>query len=471
MIFSQQQTPPRQGISMSSTRLVLKAFAIAALTIVILIALFLISNIIDSRQSYRNDARTSIEESYAFSQTIVGPILIRPFTVTSHSTRTDEKGVKQIIEHTRSGSSWSFPHELNVTGTLVPSERRHGLYKVPVYELDSHLTGTVDVADAALNEGETAQNVIYGTPYFALGVTDVRGIVGSPKMTVNNLPVRILQGAPESASWQPNLQAPLRVSPEGLHGRITFALDLTLAGTDHLNIAPVADSNHIDLSSSWPSPLFAGSFLPRGYTVGTDGFKAQWDISSLASATQAQMLTHKDKDNAKLDLLEVDLITPVDPYKLSDRAVKYGILFVLITFGGFFVFEVMHHLPIHPVQYFLVGLGLAIFFLLLISFSEHMAFGAAYLLASAACIGLLTFYLTFVLRSLRYGLAFGSLLTLLYAGIYGLLISEDNALVLGSLMLFVLLALVMYVTRKVDWYKNTAPQTPPPPLPPIPANP
>ncbi len=464
MIYSQQQTPTRQGISMTSARLVLKAFAIAALTIVILIALFLISDVIDSRQSYRNDARTSIEQSYASSQTIVGPILIRPFTVTSHSTRTDEKGVKQTIEHTRSGNSWCFPHELKVIGTLVPSERRHGLYKVPVYELDSHLTGTVDVSDAPLQDGETPQNVTYGTPYFALAVSDVRGIVGSPKMTVNNLPVQIFQGAPESASWQPNLQVPLRVAPEGLRGRITFALDLTLAGTDHLNIAPVADSNHIDLSSSWPSPLFSGSFLPRNRTVTDDGFKATWDISSLASATQAQMLNHKDK----LDQLEIDLITPIDPYKLSDRAVKYGILFVLITFGGFFVFEVMHHLPIHPVQYFLVGLGLAIFFLLLISFSEHMAFGDAYLIAAAACIGLLTFYLTFVLRSLRYGLGFGSMLSLLYAGIYGLLISEDNALVLGSLMLFALLALAMYVTRKVDWYKNTAPQTP---LPPVPANP
>ena len=466
MIFSQQ--PTRQGISMTSVKLVLKVFAIGALTLIIMIALYMISDIISSRQSYRNDARNSIEESYASSQTLVGPILIRPFTITTHLPHTDEKGVKQIIDHTRTGTAWSFPHELNVTGTLAPSERHHGLYKVPVYELDSHLTGTVDVRDAPLQDGEAPQNVTYGTPYFALAVSDVRGIVGSPKMTVNNLPVQIFQGAPESASWQPNLQVPLRVAPEGLHGRIAFALDLALAGTDHLNIAPVADSNHIDLNSTWPSPLFTGSFLPRGYTVGTEGFKAQWDISSLASATQAQMLTHKDKDNARLDLLEVDLITPVDPYQLSDRAVKYGILFVLITFGGFFVFEVMHHLPIHPVQYFLVGLGLAIFFLLLISFSEHVAFGAAYLLASAACIGLLTFYLTFVLRSLRYGLAFGSLLTLLYAGIYGLLISEDNALILGSLMLFTLLALVMYVTRKVDWYKNTAQQTP---LPPVPANP
>src|SRR5271170_2878025 len=167
MIFSQQQTPTRQGISMTSARLVLKAFAIAALTIVILIALFMISDVIDSRQNYRNEARTSIEESYASNQTLVGPILIRPFTVTTHTPHTDEKGVKQIIDRTRAGSAWSFPHELKVIGTLIPSERRHGLYKVPVYELDSHLTGTVDVNDAPLQDGETPQNVTYGTPYFA----------------------------------------------------------------------------------------------------------------------------------------------------------------------------------------------------------------------------------------------------------------------------------------------------------------
>jgi inner membrane protein len=456
MIFSELETPVRQGVVMSSARLVLKAFAIGGLTLVILIALFMISDTIDSRQKYRDEASKSIAESYASSQTIIGPILVRPFTVTTHTTRTDEKGIKQTVDHTREGSAWSFPRELNVTGTMVPSERRHGLYKVPVYELDSHLSGTVDAADAQLRDGEAAKDVTYGVPYFALAVSDVRGIVGSPKMTVNNLPVQMFQGVPEAASWQPNLQVPLRVAPEGLHGRLSFALDLNLAGTEHLDIAPVGDSNHIELSSAWPSPLFAGRFLPRNRTVGTDGFKATWDISSLASATQDQMINHKDS----LDKLDVGLINPIDPYKLSDRAVKYGILFVMITFGGFFIFEVMQHLLIHPVQYFLVGLGLAIFFLLLISFSEHMAFGAAYLLASAGCIGLLTFYLTFVLRSLGYGLTFGSLLTLLYAGIYGLLISEDNALVLGSLMLFGLLALVMYVTRKVDWYKGGATVTP-----------
>jgi inner membrane protein len=444
-----------------SDRLFTKGLVIAGITIVILIALFAIEGTIDSRESYRNEAVTSIAESYASSQTIVGPILVRPFTVTSQTMEPNDKGAKQPTRHVRSGVSWSFPHQLDVIGKVIPSERRHGLYKVTVYELDSHISGSVDVTDAVLETGESASDVSYGVPYFAMAVSDVRGIIGTPQMTVDHAPIRLFQGVPNQAAWNPDLQAPMLVGPGGLHGRLNFALDLNIAGTEHLNIAPVGDSNHIELTSTWPSPLFDGRFLPHTRTVDASGFKADWEISSLASATQAQMLHAVSDKPAELDALDVDLITPIDPYKLSDRAAKYGILFILLTFGGFFIFETMKHLPIHPVQYLLIGLGLAIFFLLLISFSEHMPFGAAYLLASAACIGLLTFYLTYVLRSLTYGLSFGTLLTLLYSGIYGLLISEDNALILGSLMLFGLLALVMILTRKVDWYKN-APAAPPP---------
>jgi inner membrane protein len=462
MINPSQSTPDVQPVlSRSSRRLALKALAVAALTGVILIALALIGDTISSRESYREEATKSIAESFAANQTLVGPVLVRPFVVKTRKTEVSDKGVKRVVENVRTSSVWSFPHELNVDGVLVPSERRHGLYRVPVYELQTRIGGSVDVADAALEEGETVKDVTYGVPYFALAVSDVRGIVGSPVMTVNNLPVQIYQGVPAAAAWKPNLQVPLRVAPEGLHGRLAFALDLKLAGTEKLDVAPIGDSNHIELRSTWPSPLFAGRFLPHTMNVSPKGFQAVWEVSSLASATQEQMT----KGNEHLDTLNVDMITPIDAYKLSDRASKYGILFVIVTFGGFFLFEVMKRLPIHPVQYFLVGLGLAIFFLLLISFSEHMAFRTAYLLASAGCIGLLTFYLTFVLRRVAYGLTFGALLALLYAGIYGLLISEDNALVLGSVMLFGLLAVVMFVTRKVDWYRGDGePQGPPLPV-------
>jgi len=260
----------------------------------------------------------------------------------------------------------------------------------------------------------------------------------------------MFQGAEPMTGWQPNLRVPLRGLRE-LNGQVEFAIDLEMAGTEQLSIAPVGDSNHVELRSTWSAPLFAGRFLPRARDVDGEGFSATWDIPSLATETQGQL---EEKPGTPIDLMKVSLLNPIDPYKLSDRATKYGILLVVLTFGGFFLFEMVKQLPIHAVQYLLVGFGLTIFFLLLVSFSEHMAFALAYVISSAACVGLLAFYLSHVLRSMARGLGFGGMLAALYATVYGLLISEDNALILGSMMLFVVLAAAMVATRKVDWYKG-----------------
>jgi inner membrane protein len=441
-------------------RLMFKLLIVGALTGVILIALALVNSTITDRQSYREDAVKSIEESYAGPQTVIGPVLVRPYKQTTVTMEPDDKGVKRPVEHTADLTAISFPHLLDVRGRLTPAQRRHGLYTVNVYEFAGHLTGSMNIA-----QPQTTGKVEWGEPYLAMSVQDARGIVGTPKVSVNGTPETMFQGADSSMGWQSNLRVPLRGVKE-LNGRLEFAIDMDLAGTEQLSVAPVGDSNHVELTSTWPSPLFAGQFLPRTRDVGGDGFSAAWDVSSLAAGTQVQMLSNPAKP---IDLMNVSLLTPIDPYKLSDRATKYGILFVVLTFGGFFLFEMMKQLPIHPVQYLLVGFGLAIFFLLLISVSEHTAFAMAYFLSSAACIGLLTFYLSYVLRSITRGLGFGAMLTSLYAAMYGLLISEDNALILGSLLLFAVLAAVMVVTRKVDWYHSGAEPfngtaAPPPPI-------
>ena len=372
---------------------------------------------------------------------------MRPYTQIVETTETDDKGVKKTNVRKQELTSTSFPRELDMRGAMVPSERRHGLYKVEVYELQGQIKGHFDVADPPM-EG----TVVWGEPYLALSVTDVRGIIGRPKVLVNGIEETMLQGAPATTGWQPNLRVPLH-EVSSLKGHVDFAVELNLAGTETLSMAPVGDSNLLEISSAWRSPLFGGQFLPRTRDVTHTGFHAVWEVSSLASGTQVQLKANPVK---AIDLMSVSLTTLLDPYSLSNRAVKYGILFVVLTFGGFFIFELMKQLPIHPIQYLLVGFGLAIFFLLLVSFSEHMAFGVAYLISSIACIGLLTFYLSFVLRSSERGLGFGAMLTSFYAAIYGLLISEDNALILGSLMLFLLLAAVMFVTRNVDWYRGAA---------------
>jgi inner membrane protein len=230
------------------------------------------------------------------------------------------------------------------------------------------------------------------------------------------------------------------------------------------------------LDSSWPHPQFNGAFLPRTRTVDDKGFRATWEVSSLATNAQAQYLagitratvgggesgsqtslpatlSAADPGRGALDAVGVSLVDPVNVYSQADRASKYGLLFVLLTFVGFFMFELIKQLRIHPIQYGLVGLALAIFFLLLVSLSEHVAFVWAYLTASTACIGLLGFYVAHVLHSRARGIGFAAMLATLYAALYGLLVSEDNALVLGAGLLFVILAALMVVTRKVDWYR------------------
>src|SRR5579871_494176 len=457
-------------------RLVPKMFAIGGLTLVILLALGAVSSVISSRQTYRDQAVHSIAASYAGPQTIVGPIFVQPYSQVVQDVTVGSDGKPKVSTSTIEGSYIAFPQTLTAQGTMTPSQRYHGLYRVSVYEMQAKLTGQIDVPELQFDG-----KVTYGTPYLAMSVSDVRGIVGRPVIKANGQALQILQGGTlpnrvsseggtktGSEGWQPNLQMPLPASARGAHAIYEFSLDMSLAGTQSLLVAPVGATNHIEINSTWRSPLFGGQFLPRTREVNGSGFQAAWDVSSLASATQRQIAGRTDG----VDVLAIDLINPIDPYKLSDRAVKYGILFILLTFGGFFVFEIMKQLPIHPVQYLLIGFGLTIFFLLLISLSEHVTFSTAYLIASLACVGLLTFYLTYVLHSLARGLTFGSMLTLLYATIYGLLISEDNALVLGSLMLFVILAAVMYVTRNVDWYRradlisSTTVKTsvPPPPL-------
>jgi inner membrane protein len=348
--------------------LVLKLLVICLVTGVISIALAMVNSTISDRQQYRDDAVKSIEGSYAGPQTLIGPVLVRPYTQTTVTMNDDGKGAKHRVEHVAELTATSFPRLLDVRGRVTPSERRHGLYSVTVYEFAAQMKGTIEIVPP-----HTEGTVVWGEPYLALSVEDVRGIVGTPVVTVNGVPETMLQGAEATLGWQPNLRVPLRGVTE-LQGRVEFAIAMDLAGTEKLSVAPVGDSNHVEMASTWASPLFGGQFLPRTRNVSSDGFTAAWDVSSLATGTQGQMAARPAKP---IDILQVSLLTPIDPYKLSDRATKYGILFVVLTFGGFFLFEMMKQLPIHPIQYLLVGFGLAIFFLLLVSFSEHVPFAQA----------------------------------------------------------------------------------------------
>lgn len=425
-------------------RLGRKAIVVAALTLALLIPLALINGTISERINYRQQAVTAVAESFAGPQVLAGPVLVVPYTEVVQVQDKDAFG-KPVWREVRSSHRWTiFPDTLSVQGKLVPAVRKRGLHEVRVYEFQSTMRAHFE---KALPDDPGAIRTL-GRPYLSISIADVRGLVGTPTLTRDRAPLRLEQGLGGHREGT-GLHASLAPVASGQTLRFDVEMKSSIAGTESLAIAPIADSNHVALESSWPHPQFAGRFLPRSRQIAGTGFQAQWDISSLAAGSQIQYL---QGGGHGLDALQVGLVEPVNSYSQADRASKYGILFVLLTFVGFFMFELLKRLAIHPIQYLLVGLALAIFFLLLLSLSEHLAFWIAYLIASIACIGLLAVYLSAVLRSKSRGIGFAAALTLLYAALYGLLVSEDNALVLGSLMLFGILAALMLVTRRVDWY-------------------
>lgn len=441
--------PPPPAMQRGSLRLLAKTAFVALLSLLLLIPLGMIEGTVRERQAYREQAVAAVAESFAGPQWLAGPVLTLDYVDELEVTRRDGNGVPVArLARTTHRLQW-FPADLALDGVLRPSVRKRGLHEVRVYELQADAVARFDARIPP-----TPANVrrSYGVPHLGVGLADVRGLVGTPRLGVDGRALALTQGVAGDGEGC-GVQAALGAVAAG--GRLAFTarFSATLGGTESLSIAPVGEANHIGLRSRWPHPQFAGRFLPRERRIGADGFVARWVLSSLAAGTQQQYSAGKP-----LDMLTVSLVDPVNVYSQAERATKYGVLFVLLTFVGFFMLELLGSLRIHPIQYALAGLALAIFFLLLLALSEHIAFGWAYLAASAGCIGLLGVYTAAILRSARRGLGFAGALALLYGALYGLLVSEDNALVLGALMLFAILATLMLVTRKVDWYAQASGQ-------------
>jgi inner membrane protein len=453
-----------RGIDMKSLKLLLRFLTIGGLVLLLLIPLMMIRGTIQEREAYRHQAVERVIEGTAGKQRMTGPIRVMPWTEVRRTEWLDDKGIKRLREDKTTGHLLQMPKTLEVTGRLEPSERAVGLYKVRVYEWHADLAAAFEPALPGPSANGAERQ--YGTPYLVFGVSDVRGVAGTPELTVDGATLPLKSGTGYLGARLDGIHAELPAVAAGRAAGQRVTMKLLLKGTESLSVVPLADNNDIRIKSKWPHPKFEG-YSPTSEVTGS-GFNATWKISSLASNAQKQLRGEDGQDaqadrivdgrvlaaplGTSVDALHVSLVDPIDVYTQADRASKYGILFVVLTFVGFALFELIKRLPIHPLQYLLVGLALAIFFLLLLSLSEHIAFWQAYLVSAAACIGLQFVYLSGVLHSWARAAGFATMLTLLYGVLYGLLVSEDNALLMGSLLLFGILAVIMWVTRKVDWY-------------------
>jgi inner membrane protein len=425
-----------------------RAVAVAGVAVAVLLPIALIEGKISERRHRAEAVERQFATQTSGPQVIVGPLL----ALTCEETFTEERqvmraGKAETVSDKRIAScptGYFTPRELKVTGTLPVESLHRGIYPIRLYRAALEITGEIEWPAPAAWNGSIPR--VWKDAWLVMAVSDARGIkqLGAP-----------LKGGKGSTldarfTYQSDLgEYAARKKGDSL----PFAFRMQLVGTRTLSVAPVGDVTQIRLSSPWPHPSFTGSWSPDERRVSAEGFEATWRMTQHATGGQPSWerqaregTLFQTRSSAGVSIFE-----PVNVYALSFRATEYGFLFVLFTFAALAMAELFAGVRLHAIQYLLVGTALAVFFLLLIALSEHIAFGHAYLIAAGACIALLTLYLRHPLRSFLHSVAFLVLFVALYATLFVLLKSEDHALLMGSVMAFVALSVAMIATRKLDW--------------------
>ena len=434
--------------------LTLKLGAIALLILLLLIPLLMINGVIRDRQQLRDGVLDDIARSSSFSQQVSGPLLVVPYRKVVRTWKTREKTNEryQDISEER-GRLYFLPERFELDGQVQTELRSRGIYQARLFHADNRISGLFSLP-ARLGIKEDFADYRFDQPFLAVGISDIRGIENALKLELDGQSLDFIPGS--QVGW---LGEGVHVTLPALNteqaAELAFGFNLRLQGTGVLQVLPVGKTSTVSLSADWPHPSFIGNYLPAQRNVTDQGFTANWQASFFSTNLQEALsscVTGGDCAAFSGRSFGVSFIDPVDQYLKSDRAIKYALLFIVLTFAGFFLFEVLKSLAVHPVQYALVGVALAFFYLLLLSLSEHIGFALAYLLSASGCVLLIGFYVCHVLRSVHHGLSFSAGLAALYGLLYGLLSAEDYALLMGSLLLFGLLGVFMVLTRKLDWY-------------------
>lgn len=434
-----------------------KALVIITVIGVLLIAGLFVRSIVNDRIANRDQASRSIADSLAESQTLAGMVLVLNYTeqYADHMLDSDEKETGRREQKTVHSQALFFPDSLNLNATMNSDPRYRGIFHINTYLLSGKLAGSLQMPElGSLPHTKPGSSITLDSARLILAVSDPRGI-RKLNLTVDGRPMTI-NGGTGLAHHSSGIQADIPDIAQKLGKRTQFELSLQLAGTSTFSLVPLARDTSAELMSGWQHPSFGGRFLPVSRQISASGFHAQWNISALASNAQQAWSSDRHLGEAGTpDAFSVAMIDPVDIYSMSDRASKYAGMFIILTLGAFLLFELLRNLRLHPMNYLLIGAALLLFFVILLSLSEHIGFGLAYLAAASACVLLIGFYSASLLRSHWLAAGFTTGLGLLYGALYVILLSEQNALLMGSLLLFGLLASVMIGTRKVNWHSLT----------------
>ncbi len=423
----------------------LKIALIFVLVLIFLIPIALIKNLISDRKFYQTSAVESITEPFGGKTSIQGIVIAVPFHY--HEKTKNEKGEVTIETTTRYLMFAPETYDLNIS--VNPYYLTRGIFKVPVFTGSADLKANFEVFDYSYFEVEKS-DIMTDDAVLIMGFSNTKSLTSQPKLKIGDRelsisPLKYNSISPFTRSVSYNLPNDIFDKPFDLSGKIEFQ------GGESISIRPIASDNTFKMESDWASPSFSGGWLPKERDVSSSGFSATWNIAGLSTIYPKSWQSWTELGTP--ESINTFFLDPVDTYKKSERSVKYALLFLIIPFIALLISEIFSGKQVHPVQYCLIGLADVIFYLLLLSISEHIQFDITYMICAASVSLATLFYASSIFKSIKFGGMLSGVQLISYIFLYGTLQAEDYALLIGSIGLFIVILLLMFITRKVDWYQ------------------
>lgn len=427
----------------------IRLITIGVLILLLLVPISMIESLITEREYRKKDATQEVSSIWGEEQTIEGPVLTVPYktyTKVYEGEKTDKFKLVESIQYAH-----FLPEKLNINGGITPEIRYRGIYEVIVYNSKINVSGSFlmpTFEDWKIDNS----SIMWDDAYLSMGLSDLRSIQEDVSVKWNGQQYFFNSGIESKDVIQSGISTKLSLNiSDSLHSTFDFALDLDFNGSSSLNFTPFGKVTQVNITSPWKNPKFEGAFLPDTRKINDDGFTAMWHVLHL-NRPYPQKFKGEVKGISESSF-GVNLFVSVDEYQKSMRSAKYASMFICLTFLLFFFLQVLNGVKIHPIQYIIVGLALCVFYTLLIALSEHISFMLSYLIAGISIIGLITLYTKSIFSRALLTRLIGLILTALYLFIYSIIQVEDYALLMGSIGLFVVLATIMYLSRKINWYE------------------
>jgi inner membrane protein len=396
----------------------------------------MIQSLISDRQQYRFAAVHEISKSWAGAQTVAGPMI----TVTTRMEKENKKGEKYLITE----NYYYLPENLKIDVVITPEKRYKGIYEVMLYKSKMKMSGMFNLK--RLYEHFAERKI--DNSYISFNISDLRGIQKDALLKLNGKSYNLVSGL-KNKIFRNGFYSEFVLNTENLLQ--DFEIELELNGMENLDFIPLGKFTEVNVSSKWSNPSFAGAFLPSVREVTEDGFTAKWKVNHF-NRSYPQEWESKLYDPFP-SAFGVKLLVPVDEYQKTMRTSKYGLMIIVLTFLSFFLVELFSKKVIHPIQYLLVGLALLIFYSILLSISEYILFQYSYLISSLLVIALIGFYVKSIYKNRQIASIITGMLFMFYGFMYVILQLQDYSLLLGNIALFIILAAIMFFTRKINWFE------------------